>query len=323
MAEIDILKKECIEYIKWMNEKDPTYFTRIKDVKNFCQVINENISDEVFKKLQNIYEERTNIINGKIKGNVSIEEIVDLAIDFLGEVSIDLQERFKSDLNNGLININPNNSNCCLYLTQTVNGKEINFNKVYVQYTGTIYDVIVLVHEYFHSLTDIIDYVDEINLNKKTIDYIQETVSIFAQCACSIYLSNKFPAISSNEMLYLIYHSVFISARSGVIFLRYINAVMGETTIEELNKMFPVSEIREILDHKKVPFSIMHFVGAMTSITKLKELDDIKETLNNIYIKIKEQKFQDICEDIPFVMNAPKVIEFINEKTSTGLNMNL
>ena len=125
MNEIDILKKECIEYIKQANESDTTYFKNLSNAKNFCKVINENIDDIIYKKMQSVYDERININNGSVKGNLSIEEIINLTIDFLKEISLDLQEKFKSDLNNGMISINPNNQNQCLYLSKTVDVKKI------------------------------------------------------------------------------------------------------------------------------------------------------------------------------------------------------
>lgn len=74
------------------------------------------------------------------------------------------------------------------------------------------------------------------------------------------------------------------------------------------------------MQNKKLPFSINHFIGTMVSITKLKELDDIKDVLSNIYTKIKEQRFEDICEDIPMRLNVSKVIETINGKQIKNIN---
>lgn len=318
MSEIDILKKECIEYIKWANESDTTYFKNLSNAKNFCKVINENIDDDAYQKLQSIYDERISINNGNIKGNLSVDEIINLTIDFFKEISLDLQEKFKSDLNNGMISINPNNQNQCLYLSKTVDGKKVNFCKVNIRYTGTIYDVFSLVHEYFHTLTDVEDYKDRLNIDKNTIDYIQETISIFAEFVCAEYLSNKFPVESANNILYRIYEEVFISVQSGLVVLRYINALMSGITIEELNKRFIVSEVREILQNKKYPFSMNHFIGTMVSITRLRELENVKETLSTIYLKINEQRFEDICKDIPIKLNVSKVIEFINKHQKTS-----
>lgn len=323
MLEIDVLKKECMEYIAWVNGNNPTYFKNLQNAKSFCKVINENIDDKVFEKLQNIYEERININAGNIKGVLSIDEIVSLTIEFLSEISLELKEKFKSDLNNGMINIAPNNRNQCLYLSKTVDGKKVNFCEVFIKYTGTIYDVFSLVHEYFHTLTDVVDYGEKLNLDKNTVDYIQETVSIFAEFVCAIYFSNKFSVESANNMLYRIYEEVFISVQSGVILLQYINALMSGITYEELNKKFVVSEIREILQSKQYPFSINHFIGTMVSITRLKELNNAKEVLSTIYNKIKERKIEYICEDIPMKLNASKVVEVINEKRrQTSKKMN-
>lgn len=51
MIEIDTLRKECIEYIEWANEINPTYFKNLGNARSFCKVINENIDDKLYQKL--------------------------------------------------------------------------------------------------------------------------------------------------------------------------------------------------------------------------------------------------------------------------------
>ena len=318
---IEELKQECSMYIENLSKADPRFFVNFQHVQKFCNTINNSVTDECYNRMQNAYNCFCSIDRGEFYGKITCEEIIKITKDFFNKVSPNLKDRFIAELNKGLISIDKNNPDKCLYLSKTVDGKEKHYCKVYIKHTGTIYDVLKLVHEFFHTLTDVIDYKRKIILDKNTLDYIQETVSILAEFTCAKYLEDTYPTEMRNNLLYRVYAAVYISFQSGKITLHYLNSVMGGMSIEELQKKFFISEIRDNIKKQRVPFSINHFAGTMISITKLQDIKEPLELLSDVFSIIENEELEYIGKIIPMTLNASKVIESIsNEKSFQKTN---
>jgi len=314
------LIEECRAYIENNIKLNPLVFTNFQNLQSFCQTINNEITDDCYATMYEAYKYIESINNGELCGQKTKEEIIEIVQSFLGAISSGLKERFIADLNNGLISLDKNHQNKCSYLTKTIDGLDKHYCKVYIKYTGTIIDAVILVHEFFHTLTDVVDYKDELTLDKNTLDYIQETVSILAEFVCIKYLENMYPIEMQSMILYRLYEEIYIDYQSASILMRYLNSVMAGMSVEELNKIFQVEELRKVIQKQKSVFAINHFVGTMVSITKLQDTKEHNELLKCVVQKIENKELEHIGEILPMRLNVFNIINFINasKNTKTG-----
>lgn len=49
---LEILQKECSEYISWLTQKHPDYIQQFQNIQQLCQKINQLISDEEYERLE-------------------------------------------------------------------------------------------------------------------------------------------------------------------------------------------------------------------------------------------------------------------------------
>lgn len=310
---LEILRNECSEYISWLIKKQPNYIQQFENIQQFCRKINQAISDEDYERLETGYNAICNI-NNNPTNNLSVNDVINLELDFLEKISPELKKKFISDLTKGIISIHSNNPNKCLYLTKTIGDKKVNFCKVLVKYTGNINDVFILTHEYFHALTDIESNTEKKSLNKSTLNHIQEIISIFSELVCSKYFSKQYPTESLNVIFYRIYEEIFIGAHSGAILFNYLKSVMGGCSIDILKiKFSSISELRNFIQDRKIPFDTEHFIGTMIAVELLDNFDNSFNLLRKIYFEINKKNIDGVRDLIPMVINYSSIVKVVSD----------
>lgn len=309
---LEILQKECSEYISWLTQKHPDYIQQFQNIQQLCQKINQLISDEEYERLEKGYNAIC-AINNNASNHLSVEDIINLELDFLEKISPELKKKFMNDLTRDRISIHSNNPNKCLYLTKTTGDKKENFCKVLVKYTGNVNDVFVLTHEYFHVLTDVEDNKEINSLNKNVVNHIQEIISIFAELVCAKYFAKQYPTESLNVIFYRIYEEMFIGARSGVILFNYLKSVMGGCSIDILKiKFSSISELRTLIQDRKMPFDTEHFIGTMIAVGLLDNFDNSLDLLRKIYCEINKKNMNGVRDLIPMVINCSNIVKVVS-----------
>lgn len=312
---LEELKKESEEYITYWNEKDPSILRHAEDMRIFCIDFNRRLSDEDYTCLKTGFDRVQRSMNQD--RNLSQEDIIKLATDFFGNISEELKERFLRDVNGKFVCINEKYDHSkCTYFCKTINGKTKNFSVVFVKYTGTVYDVFVLVHEYFHSLTNVLDYKDKLTLNKTSIDAIQESISILGELICAKSLAKEYPNETLNLLYSRIYEQVYLNVNSYATLIRYISLLQKGTSIEQLQEQFDILEIRDFINAKKIPLSTEHFWGVISSVTMIndKKMEQLFNLLKEIYVKVSNQELEAVKGYIFRQIFSQKIIEIVKEK---------
>lgn len=316
---LEELRKEWSEYEAYQRENNQDTLRYTTFFNEFIVDFNKSLSDEEYTCLKNAHQTIENI--RQTKGNLTEKNIINLTASFLGKISENLQKKFLDYASDSISISEEYDKSGCYYYKKIVNDKVEYYSKIRLKKTGTLYDVFVLVHEYFHSLTDVSDYKDKISLSKQSIDIIQETISILGELACAKSLEKDYPQETLNYLYWRIYEEMYSKIGSYRLLMKYATELQKVESIEQLQEKFYLPEIIDVVERKILPISPNHILGTISSVELLhsKNMEEIFSLLKAIYTKVDNQEIESVADDFPKQINSHKFAEIVKvELTSSN-----
>ncbi len=305
------LKKECEDYLTHIIKNNYNLYWNCEMARKFSRGFNNDISDEVFLKIEDAYFE---IVNSK-DGELGVQDIVNLTLKFLNTISKKLGDRFVSDIKKNLISINKNNpKDACNYYFSVTDGEKKHYQKVFVRHTGTLRDVTTLVHEYFHLLTDVSGYKNDLDLTEYQILCTQEWISILSELVCSRYLYDLNMEDALKVMYFRVYDAIYFNVRGYSNFIDYYLMLKNGASLDDIQKKYDISVLRKWIDEKEFSRAMMYYFSSVSAIFMIADnnLEQLLELLRDIFAKIENREFEKIEKQIPKKFDSLKFAEFVS-----------
>lgn len=315
---LEELRKEWSEYETYQKENNQDNLKYATFFNEFIVDFNKALSDEEYTCLKNAHQAVAT--SRQTKGSLTEKNTIDLTANFLGRISENLQKKFLAYASDSISISEEYDKSGCEYYKKVVNDKVEYYSKVRIKKTGTLYDVFVLVHEYFHSLTDVSDYKDKISLSKQSIDIIQESISILGELACAKSLENDYPQETLNYLYWRIYEEMYSEIGAYRLLMKYNVALQKVESIEQLQEKFYLPEIIDVVRSRRIPISPNHILGTIASVELLhgNNMEQIFGLLKIIYTKIDNQEIESVANEFPKQINSHNFAEIVKSEIASN-----